>query len=262
MTGTGIFSWFSYNLPIEERITLIKNAGFDAASLWWDGENKNKELEITRKLGLRIDNIHAPFPNANDIWIDCSGGDDYIDMLISCVNDCATHEIPAAVIHTSSFSNPVGISELGLDRIKKLVEAAENKRIKLAFENLNSLQHLDYIFGSIKSEYVGFCYDSGHENCNHPDADCLSLYGDRLFAVHIDDNFGDGDTHLLPFDGTINWTVTLNKLKKCRAIDFLTLEVDFNPKHEKSRIYENLKAEEYVRSAHEKAVRLLDMLKT
>lgn len=261
LTGIGIFSWFSYQLPIEERLMLIKNAGFDAVSLWWGGEdNRKKQHETARKLGLQIDNIHAPFPNANEIWIDCPGGDDYIAMLISCVNDCAMYDIPTTVIHTSRFSEPVGISELGLARIKKLVEAAENKRIKLAFENLNSLQHLDYIFGSIKSEYLGFCYDSGHENCNHPDANCLSLYGDKLFAVHIDDNFGDSDTHLLPFDGLIDWAGTINKLKKCRAIDFLTLEVDFNPQHEKSKIYNNLTAEEYIRTAYERAVILLRML--
>jgi len=34
-------SWFSYDLPIGERLQLIKDAGFDATGLWWDGEDKH-----------------------------------------------------------------------------------------------------------------------------------------------------------------------------------------------------------------------------
>ncbi len=35
MTKFGIFAWFSYPLPIEDRLQMIKQAGFDATSLWW-----------------------------------------------------------------------------------------------------------------------------------------------------------------------------------------------------------------------------------
>lgn len=109
---------------------------------------------------------------------------------------------------------------------------------------------------NIESDHLGFCYDSGHENCFHQDADCLSLYGNRLFAVHLDDNFGDADTHLLPYDGTVNWNSIKEKLKKCESIDYLTLEVDFNPKHEKSQIYKGLSAEEFLALAYEKTLKL------
>lgn len=54
----GIFSWFSYSLDIEERLRMIKQAGFDATSLWWGDENKHYQPEMARKLGLEIDNIH------------------------------------------------------------------------------------------------------------------------------------------------------------------------------------------------------------
>ena len=35
----GIFSWFGFVLPFEERITLIKEAGFTATSIWWEDED-------------------------------------------------------------------------------------------------------------------------------------------------------------------------------------------------------------------------------
>ncbi len=34
LSGLGIFSWFSYQLPIQERLQLIKEAGFNTTALW------------------------------------------------------------------------------------------------------------------------------------------------------------------------------------------------------------------------------------
>lgn len=81
----------------------------------------------------------------------------------------------------------------------------------MALENLDSIQHPDYIYENIKSEYLGFCYDSRHEYFNHRDSDCLSRYGNKLFAVNLNDNCGDDDTHLLPYDGDIKWDIIKQK---------------------------------------------------
>jgi L-ribulose-5-phosphate 3-epimerase len=164
---------------------MIKYAGFEATSLWWGDESKHLQPEMARKLGLQIDNIHTPFNHPNDLWFDGLDGEDYLNMLISCVNDCVQHNIPVAVVHITGFSKPPEITQIGIDRVKRLVDFAENKEVYLAFENLNFLQHLDYIFENIKSDHLGFCYDSGHENCFRQDADCLSHYGKRLFAMII-----------------------------------------------------------------------------
>ena len=50
MSGIGMFSWFSYDLPIIKRLQLIKNAGFDVTSLWWHGDKKHEQPDITRKI--------------------------------------------------------------------------------------------------------------------------------------------------------------------------------------------------------------------
>jgi len=157
MKKLSIFSWFSYPLPLEERLKLIKDAGFDATILWWAGDDKYNQPEIVRKIGLDIENIHTPFNNPNSLWKDGLDGDEYIDMLISCVDDCNKFVIPTAVIHITGFSEPPEITKTGLERIKRLVDFAEMKNVNLAFENLNFLQHLDYLFENIKSDRVSFC---------------------------------------------------------------------------------------------------------
>jgi sugar phosphate isomerase/epimerase len=259
MLGIGMFSWFSYDLPILERLTLIKEAGFTATGLWWSGDNKDEQPEMARKIGLQIDNIHTPFVEPNRLWLDGAAGDDYQNTLISCVEDCSVHEIPVAVIHLTPFQDEAPVTDIGLKRIAKIIEVAERKDILLAFENLSVLDHLDAVFERFLSPCVGFCYDSGHENWNHADRDCLSLYGYKLIALHINDNFGDADSHMLPFDGTVDWSEKMKGLKQCKEVDYFTFEVDFNRKHEKCAIYKDWTAREYLEAAYAKATKLLNL---
>lgn len=260
MVQLGIFAWFSYPLPIEERLQMIKQAGFGAVSLWWGGTDeaeKHRQPELTRRLGLEIDNVHAPYGNTNALWEDGLEGEAYLQTLCSCLSDCSRHGIPTAVVHITRLSTRPAFTQTGMDRIKRLVEHAERVQVNLAIENLNSIPHLDRIYAKIPSGRLGFCYDSGHENFNHPDADCLSRYGDRLFAVHLHDNCGDADAHLLPYDGNIDWDSIKGKLKKARTIPYLTLEVDFKREHPQSWRYQSLSAEAFLALAYARLQRLV-----
>lgn len=104
--------------------------------------------------------------------------------------DCSRHNIPTVVIHLINGDTPPPPIQLGLDRIKYLVELAEQKEVNIALKNLRRLEHLQFVFENIKSGRLGFCYDSGHENCYTKGADLLSLYGNRLMALHLHDNDG------------------------------------------------------------------------
>jgi sugar phosphate isomerase/epimerase len=73
----------------------------------------------------------------------------------------------------------------------------------IALENLRKPEYLDFLFDNIKSDKLKFCYDSGHNNCFTPEIDCLGKYGDKLIALHLHDNDGTCDQHLLPFNGTM-----------------------------------------------------------
>ncbi len=259
MAQFGIFAWFSYPLPIEERLRLIRQAGFCATSLWWgdeDGLGKQRQPALARRLGLKIDNVHAPYSNTNALWESGLEGEAYLQTLCSCLADCRRHGIPTAVVHITRLSTQPPVTQVGLSRVKRLVECAEREQVNVAIENLNSIPHLDRIFAELRSERLGFCYDSGHEHFNHPDADCLTRYGDRLFAVHLHDNWGDADAHLLPYDGSIAWDTIKAKLKACRAIPYLTLEVDFKREHPKSARYLDLSAAEFLALAYARSQRL------
>jgi sugar phosphate isomerase/epimerase len=89
-------------------------------------------------------------------------------------------------------------------------QAAEREGVCIAVENLQNTVRgteflLESLFDRYPKEYIGWCYDSGHAHNVGLDFDTLSDWKDRMVAMHLHDNWGATDDHLLPGDGSINW---------------------------------------------------------
>ena len=74
--------------------------------------------------------------------------------------------------------------------------------------------------------HVGVCYDFGHANLmggSHREK--LNWIGQRLKAVHVQDNHGNADEHLLPLYGSIDWNECMAGLADIDWQGELTFEV-------------------------------------
>lgn len=100
----------------------------------------------------------------------------------------------------------------------------------------------------IKSNRLGFCYDSGHENCYCKGADLLSLYGDKLMALHLHDNDCIEDQHRIPGEGTIDWNYVAQKIKSIGYSGAISLEIT----NEFSNQYSGTSAQEFLMIANER----------
>ena len=253
-----IFNYFGCKLENEELYRLIKQTGFESTSMGWCDMNYadfRYHPELARKAGLFVENIHVPFTAANDLWLDNLAGNALLDIYLQYVQDCADFELPTMVMHLSSGDEPPPFNEIGLDRIKRIVEKAEQKNVNIALENLRKTEYLAYALGNINSARLGFCYDSGHHHCWSPHDDLLSKYGHRLMALHLHDNDGKKDQHHLPFDGTMDWDMTMKKLAKTDYKGAISLEVgNFG--------YEDLTAEAFLLVAYDRAKRLEEIYHT
>ena len=226
-----ISSWFGFPISMDERFKLIKAAGFNGILLWWSDEfaevdgNKFLHPDLVRKNNLFIENIHTPYNGINCLWTESIDGDDFERILTDSIDECSRFEISTAVVHICQGYNPPPVNQIGLNRIKRLVEIAERKNINLALENLRRPDYLDFVFANIQSNKLGFCFDSGHENCYTKGTDLLSKYGSKLMALHLHDNDGTDDQHLRPGEGIIDWDVIIKKLKETRYSGTIALEV-------------------------------------
>ena len=64
----------------------------------------------------------------------------------------------------------------------------------------------------------------GHRHCRTPWVNYIEKYGHRLITLHVHDNNGAEDEHLLPFDGTVNWREEASLIAKSAYRGSLTLE--------------------------------------
>ena len=253
----GITSVQGSPLPLAQQFAAMKTAGFDAVMLWWgssNGDTREKLVNIARDSGLYIENVHAPTEDLNVLWEDNPAGDARLNALIEQVADCTKLGVDTIVMHLTTGSTPPPVSDVGTSRIEKLIRFAEKQKVKLAFENVRTASHVAHVLDRFQSPYAGFCYDSGHENLWTPETDWLSKYASRLFALHLHDNAGDRDAHMIPFDGTIDWHKKVQLIGGYTGI--ITLESQFHT----SGLYQIDGFECYLEKAYTKANKIRSMI--
>jgi sugar phosphate isomerase/epimerase len=96
------------------------------------------------------------------------------------------------------------------------MEQAAKLNVNLAFENMfdatgkrrfgATAEELIELVDSYNDPRVGVCWDIGHANKVYSSQlRPIRLLGERIIALHVDDNHGVTDDHLLPFLGNIDW---------------------------------------------------------
>lgn len=265
MNSYGIYSWFGYLLPLKERFRLIKEAGFDCVILWWgnelyelDGE-KTKHPELARSHGLIVENVHAPYQFSNDLWDDGLNGEAYEKSIANCIKDCAACEISTLVMHVTDGLNPPKPGNTGIQRLNRLLETAGHHSVTLAIENVQNPEYLDVVFSQIRSDYLGFCYDSGHEFAVSGRLTLLQKYGYLLKAVHLHDNNGQEDQHLLPGEGRIDWAELASQISVTGYKGPATLE-SCAPWNENMGENDRESPESYLKRAFQKAQKISYMI--
>lgn len=255
----GIYDCFGYgpgyDVSFETRYRLIKNAGFDCVMLWWSdkfgrGTGYQNDVQFARDAGLYVENIHAPVHEQDFLSFDNLDGESVFLSYLQCVNDCFEFHIPTMVIHLPCDDYPV--NHLGMERLGRIIGEAEEKGIQIAFENLRNIRNLAFVLSSFPSKKVGYCYDSCHHINYAPNDDLLKLYGNRLMALHLQDNGGKHNQHQLPFDGNIDWPAVMKKLSLTKYRGATSLEpMNWD--------YENLSIEQFLNTAYQRAKKMDDM---
>lgn len=260
---------------MEECFPLLKKYGFESTfTKLGTAEERQKWAELTAANGLFYSSIHAPFKNAAKIWNDDLDGELAEKELLESVDACAEIEVPVLVVHPYiGFTLPYIPTETGLARFRRLAEYAEKKQVRVAIENVEGEEYLDYLLNGLKNyASVGFCLDTGHELCYNRGRNLLADYGDRLFYIHIDSNMGvtspDGvityrdDAHMLPFDGKVDMEYLAERLKKCNYEGVLMMELsrgNHTDRHTND-VYLAMTDDQYVAEAAARIKKLRDMI--
>ncbi len=262
------------DVPAEERLAYIAQAGFDATFCGWrpDGD-LCAVAALIKKQGLILQSVHAPFNKVNLLWQEGRDGDDILDMLCRCLDDCAAAGAPIMVCHVWIGFGEQHPNDIGIARFSALLDHAARVGVKVAFENTEGEKYLEYLWKKLSSHpAAGFCIDTGHEMCYNYSHDLITKYGSggKLIATHINDNLGItgdaitwlDDSHLLPFDGVADWQGVAHRLNSVGYDGILMSELTTKNKPDRHThdIYDHLSCRDYVFLAYERLAKMADLM--
>ena len=235
--GVNTYGWFfdlfEGNDQADDSLRFIRECGFEAIDYNFEyflppdklrrGELKSiydlptNELlrlfspikEASQKHGISIAQGHGPYP------LRTQGSEDFDDRVLAAIQKilevCRYLSCPALVLHAE---RPWDL-ERNMKFFRRLIPSAVDTGTKICFENLfiikkestdpycdpiSACRYIDMLNEEAGADVFGFCYDIGHANITGRNlCEDICALGHRLTALHIHDNDGSNDQHLIPF---------------------------------------------------------------
>ena len=210
--------------PLAELIPLIAEAGLPAieaasTTLRWFEPDIEEQLEaISEALAqtrLELYSIHAPFSDE----LDWSNAEEEVcelaqGMIGSIIEWSAELGARVLVVHPGRISEgetDAGYVERLGNNIAPLVVTAETEQITLALENMpyerEHTEVMAQVTRLVGSDRLVVCLDTGHAHMVEGLAVAVEAdaAANLIGHIHVHDNDGKTDQHLLPGQGTINW---------------------------------------------------------
>jgi sugar phosphate isomerase/epimerase len=139
------------------------------------------------------------------------------------------------------------------DSFKQLVRHAGERNVRLALENLASplsMQVFETVLEHVPG--LGVCYDTSHAQVAGDTFGVMARHPARIIALHLSDNRGANDDHLLPFEGILPWEEFAYYLPRLRNLGCFMLEVEIRESAFKDR-------GEFLAEAFRRARQVLDL---
>ena len=151
----------------------------------------------------------------------------YSRELMSQIDAAALMGISLAVVHPIAwYSSAVKYGDwvrANMAFLSPLAEYAGKKGVKLCVENMPSDREApdNHLYGSCALNIsslaeklgVGICWDVGHANISgYRQSEQMQIMKGKIDVLHIHDNDGKRDSHLIPREGSIDWEDALQGL--------------------------------------------------
>jgi len=206
-------------------IARVAAAGLSCVEIWVEDPETDPDLlaagpaAFARRLrdaGLRIHSIHARWGDKEDLSspdpaVRAKGVEAALEAaeMISAMGGGHVVLHPGRKCADEERAERAGRCRETLGRI---AERAAGMPVTFALENM----HAEY-FGDcardllacvdgLDPQRVGFCFDTGHAHWSAEGVAQGAAMKGRMFTVHLHDNNGSRDAHLLPFEGAADWS--------------------------------------------------------
>ena len=185
------------------------------------------------KLGIKLIQSHAPMGKP------LADGGKLLGETLRCVDACGAWGIPNLVVHSGYVHglSPEETFARNKEFFMPLLERAEKYGVNILVENFNKMcvnglywidnaPDLLRMVETVNHPLFHAVWDTGHANMQEmPQDEALRILGSHVRALHVQDNMGDADSHLVPFLGTMNMDAVMSGLMDIGYNGYFTFEV-------------------------------------
>lgn len=212
---------------LEEAAIAIKDAGFSHINFSSGGIKKLigesydqiiKTRDMIHAQNLSIDWIHAPYVLPSLYSEEPEKWAVSLAAIRTAVNIAGLLRARSVIVHPTNGGYTQDLDEAASynalhKALTVLVDDGKRNNVRIALENMTEPATHELTSRLIESiDGLGMCFDSGHAHLHNATDFFLDRCGDRIVALHLHDNNGTGDRHLIPGDGDINWPELIDKL--------------------------------------------------
>jgi len=216
-----------------EIIDTIKEVGFDGVFLSCEETDlTGNEIEYVKNKGLDIETLHLQYNKPRRFILDLQDNnnlkDDALNILKRNIDLAYKYDIKKVVMHSSSGKTPTRLNNTNINNYIEIVEYCKQKDITICFENIRVSEYQDDLLNYFKDyDNVKACFDIGHANAFTKDLNTKDYSNTfkRLGCVHIHDNDGTFDYHIIPGMGNIDFVKHFKNILKYTNNFNYTLEL-------------------------------------
>ncbi len=218
---------------------MIEICSFPAHLDYHDHDAVRRAGDRIEALGMEAYSFHAPFADDIDITAtDEKGRNHARHEIMQAAEAAAILEVRHFVIHPGpERSFHTGPAER-MERMERAATLLNDVSIRchelgIGFVLENMLPHLFFgnardmlwIMGAIDQVNVGTCLDTGHAFLSGDLRRVLYKLSGHLQMIHANDNNGEGDDHLAPGLGQVDWERLLEELMATQFDGGIILEL-------------------------------------
>jgi sugar phosphate isomerase/epimerase len=230
---------------LRDRISFLTANGFNPEVRMADSDFlsaiSDGEVEDFRKL-LDSNSLscftHGPFFGLDVASLDPTISEYSVDILTRGLEVSSALGAGVMVIHTgflpqfSRYGRKLWYANWS-ERMCPLVQIANRLGVSLALENTwdHRPEIMEWLLRPLPVGGVGICIDTGHLNVysQAPVKRWWELLGDRVMVVHIHDNDGLSDDHLVPGEGTFDFGEFIELM--CGSTELPIMDFEISPSH-------------------------------
>ncbi len=240
----GMWSSYFIELSPEDMVQTFAAKGWQRLELSTEHAERLLERQNPPTAGEAFrkfaDDNGVAFPQGH-LWLACDiatdNQDEAIDTLKQWLDLFVALDIRAAVLHPGGFQlidqgcERQKVRELNLRALGALTDYIQGTDLVICLENIPKTapeaEDLCEIIQAVGSSHLGICLDTGHLNMTSGlQSAFIHKAGPLLKAMHLTDNDGSADQHLMPYGhGTVRWDEVFSALKEIGYTGLLNFEI-------------------------------------